>query len=573
MLKKILVLLLIGVTAGATAQENDKFFIVTGKPLSTADSTQIKRDFFNALQQKTAGRYGQAATLFKKIIEADPQNDAALFELSAIYHAQNNEEQAEDCARRAVTVNPDNKWYWLLLTEIYKKKNALDQLVEVFNELIRIEPDERNYYFDKANALFLLSRTKESESVYKEIEDRFGGGNELEEARQKLALLKEDPRVTIRRLQAALKDDPSNINHYLNLAELYIKTNKHDKALQLLKKARKSQPDNSFVHLLLSDIYQAREKTSQAFEEIKLAFADKALPIDIKVQIILSYFGKLKDPEIMQGALGLAEVTAQTHALEPKAQALYGDVLFQAQQLEAAKNAYKKALALNNKVYLIWAQLLQIEIAQSEFEAAVQDGEAALNIFPHEPDLYFFTGTAYAQSGRHEKAVNAYKNALSLNPKKWVSESDIYSSLGSSLNSLKRFKESDEAFEASLKLNADNVYTLNNYAYFLSLRGEKLEKAAELSRRSNELKPGNASFEDTYAWVLFRLKKFAQARTWIEKAIKSNSNSAVQYEHYGDILYHLGEKESAVEQWQIARDKGVKSETLEKKINEKQFFE
>ena len=73
--------------------------------------------------------------------------------------------------------------------------------------------------------------------------------------------------------------------------------------------------------------------------------------------------------------------------------------------------------------------------------------------------------------------------------------------------------------------------------------------------------------------TLFNQKKYAEARIWIEKAIKNNSSSGIQYEHYGDILFHLGEKDFAVEQWEKAKGKGIKSVTLEKKINEKKFFE
>ena len=125
-----------------------------------------------------------------------------------------------------------------------------------------------------------------------------------------------------------------------------------------------------------------------------------------------------------------------------------------------------------------------------------------------------------------------------------------------------------------MSYNPDNAYTLNNYAYYLSVRGIQLEKAAEMSKHSNELQPDVASFEDTYAWILFKQKKYAEAKTWMEKALAHNKdNSPVQYEHYGDIMFQLGDTDAALKNWQKAKDNGGGSPILDRKINEKKYVE
>jgi tetratricopeptide (TPR) repeat protein len=146
--------------------------------------------------------------------------------------------------------------------------------------------------------------------------------------------------------------------------------------------------------------------------------------------------------------------------------------------------------------------------------------------------------------------------------------------LGDCYHDLKDIKSSDEAYDKALTYNADNAFTLNNFAYYLSLRGEQLDKAAKMSKRSTELQPGNASFEDTYAWILFRQKDYAGAKTWIEKALTDDKDkSATKLEHYGDILFYLGKADDAVENWKKAKDKGDASPVLERKINEKKYIE
>jgi tetratricopeptide (TPR) repeat protein len=115
---------------------------------------------------------------------------------------------------------------------------------------------------------------------------------------------------------------------------------------------------------------------------------------------------------------------------------------------------------------------------------------------------------------------------------------------------------------------------LNNYAYYLSLRNERLEKSLEMSARSNELLKNNSSFLDTYAWILFQLKRYSEAQVWIEKALtEGGANSATIVEHSGDILFHLNRADEALKQWQKAAELMAPSEILKKKIQDKKYYE
>ena len=115
------------------------------------------------------------------------------------------------------------------------------------------------------------------------------------------------------------------------------------------------------------------------------------------------------------------------------------------------------------------------------------------------------------------------------------------------------FKMYDEV----LKINPNDVLVLNNYSYFLALRGERLEEAEEMISRAVSLNPNNGTFLDTYAWVLFKRKNYSLAKFYIRSAIEDEQSvSGVLYEHYGDILYMNGEKEEAVKMWQKAMQVG-----------------
>ena len=116
---------------------------------------------------------------------------------------------------------------------------------------------------------------------------------------------------------------------------------------------------------------------------------------------------------------------------------------------------------------------------------------------------------------------------------------------------------------------------MNNWAYYLSLRGEKLDKAEEMSKKSMELEPNSAIFEDTYAWIVYKMGRFTDAKEWMEKAFSHGADkSAASLEHYGDILFKLGDPDKALEYWLKAKKAGDgTTDLLDKKIADKKLYE
>jgi Tfp pilus assembly protein PilF len=122
-------------------------------------------------------------------------------------------------------------------------------------------------------------------------------------------------------------------------------------------------------------------------------------------------------------------------------------------------------------------------------------------------------------------------------------------------------------------LNKDNAYALNNYAYFLSLRKERLDKADSMSLRSIELEPGNPSYQDTYGWILYQKKEFKKAKKYIENALQMSPNNAEVIEHLGDVKFKLNDKQGAMESWLKSKELGGEGEFLQKKITEKNLVD
>ena len=151
---------------------------------------------------------------------------------------------------------------------------------------------------------------------------------------------------------------------------------------------------------------------------------------------------------------------------------------------------------------------------------------------------------------------------------------EFYSSLAETYHSTNQHKLSDKYYEKALDVDSNNVFVLNNYSYYLSLRKIRLEKAKAMSFKCNQIAPDNGTYQDTYAWILYSLGEYIEAREWILKALlNGGEKSAVIVEHYGDILYKLGDFEGALDQWKKSKELGGESQFLIQKINDKKLYE
>ena len=103
-----------------------------------------------------------------------------------------------------------------------------------------------------------------------------------------------------------------------------------------------------------------------------------------------------------------------------------------------------------------------------------------------------------------------------------------------------------ETYEQALLADPDRTSVLNNYAYYLSLEGRKLRKALKMSRRTIELEPDNATYLDTYGWLLYLLHRPKEAKPYFKHAmLYGGKDSAVVLEHYSKVLEALGEQDLA----------------------------
>jgi Flp pilus assembly protein TadD len=417
----------------------------------------------------------------------------------------------------------------------------------------------------------------EAIKVYNDLEARIGLSDEL--VMQQFGMLTssgkfEEAEQLALRAAAAHPQEPQYIGL---LAELYDQRGDHEKALQHYLKALELDPGNSMLRIGLAEHYYATGRMDEAYEQLGEAFLDPELDIDAKMQVLIGFFEmtnsegeKPEDrPAMIARAYGLIDALEKAHPESGKPHTIHGDFLLRDGKFAQAREEFRKALETEKDRFPIHMQLLQLDLQLGDHEALVKDAEAAASLFPTTPELYLYQGIGHSQLKQHDQAIEALITGRDLVVDNPPLTAQFWTSLGDAYNEAERYADSDKAYDKALALEPDNIGTLNNYAYYLSLRGEQLEKAERMSKRSNELAPGQATYQDTYAWVLFRMGRHADARVWMEKALAGSPQpDGVLLEHYGDILFELGDAAGAMEQWRKAQERGGASEAIDRKINE-----
>ncbi len=558
--------------SGTSASSQSK---PNSKQLSDRDRIQFEMLFFNANKEKILGNYDLAETYFSQALHVDPNSATTMYELANIYAFQNNKNQALFFSKKAAALEPDNTWFSLLYADCLKNNRQLSEAAKVYEKLVKQNPENIDFYYELASTYLYLNKPLDAIKVYDNIEKRTGITDDVSMQKIKIYKAIKNYDKAIEETKKLIQHNPKEAKNYGILGELYQDKGQPEKALEAYNELLKIDPSNAYVHLSLADYYRSQKENEKAFQEIKIAFRSKDLDIDTKIKILLSYYSITEVyTDLKTDADDLCKIMVEVHPEEAKAYSMYGDFLYRDKKYEEARTQFRKAIALDKDKYAIWNQLLIIDSELNDEVSLEKESKEAMELFPNQPLPYFFNGSAKIQLRKYQEAIEVLSEGKEFVIGNPLLLAQFYANLGDSFNKLKKHSDSDAAYEKALQLDPNNVYVLNNYAYYLSLRKVNLEKAESMSKKCNDLQPNNNSYQDTYGWILYQQKKYADAKIWIGKALENGGkNNGTLLEHYGDVLYQIGNTDDAIKYWEEAEKKDGASEQIYKKIKDKKLYE
>lgn len=557
----------------ATAQKKDGQDPV-GKLKTESDSIKFTNTFINANRFKITGDIEKAQVYFERCYKMNPLDGATLYELAQIYEVQNGKAAALEYVEKAVEVAPENMWYLSYKAYLLDEMGENAEAAIDYEKLAKNNPDQLEYYYNWANNLIFSDQLKQAVKVYDLIEEKMGITEEISLQKEKIYLNLNDNESAVKEVEKLIEYYPNSTKYYGELASLYKSIGEKEKAIETYEKLKKIDPDNPLVELSLSEYYFEGGEVEKAHKALRNAFGNETLDIDTKVQVILSFYENSAVDETLNALVyDLCDSIVTTHPEEAKGFALYGDIYNRDNRYKEAREMFVKSIALDNSRYMVWNEMLFIDAQLNDYDSLAAHSEKAMELFPSQPVVYLYNGIANLQLEDYDKAVLALEQGKSLVVNNPALEVQFYANLGDTYHQLKKYQQSYINYDKALSIDPSNTYVLNNYAYFLSLNNEQLEKAKTMIEKCLLTSPNSPSYLDTYAWVLYRMDRFDKALEMIDKAyLYGGKESGEVVEHYGDILYKLNRVEEAVAKWQEAF-KLEENEGLKEKIQQRKILE
>ncbi len=513
--------------------------------------------FLEAICERAKGNNDAAFDLLRRCLEIDSTKSEAYYFLAQYYGALKEKDRAIACIEKAVALEPSNSTYQETLANAYINMRQYDKAVEVLEDLY-------DKHKDRDDVLGVLIQLYEEQHDYEaaikalsKLETMEGKSERLSYAKSNFYTQLGDKKAAIAEMKNLADQYPNDQNYRGLYANTLFVNGQKKKALEIYDDILRIEPENRNALMALlayerdeGDPDKADALTERVLLSKNITSQDRVMLMRQEIgqseqeggdsTRILYLFRKMLEQPQMDADVAILCATYMN--LKKMPNDTISGVLEQVLKV-APDNAAARL------------QLVSYAWQADDMPRIISLCQDARQYNPDEMAFYYYQGIAYYKEEKLDEALNAFQNGISVINQQSDPDivSDFYAVMGDVLHQKGLDKEAFAAYDSCLQWKDDNYGCLNNYAYYLSEKEILLDKAEQMSYRAIKAEPKNATYLDTYAWILFKQKRYAEAKIYIDQTLQCDSDtSAVLLEHAGDIYYHNGDREQALSYWQQA---------------------
>ncbi|MDQ2656188.1 MAG: tetratricopeptide repeat protein [Bacteroidota bacterium] len=529
--------------------------------------------------------YAKALVYYQRALDINPDNGTIHYKIAEVLSRSNKQEdlaKASVSIEQALRLDAENKYFYLLAATIYNSLGRFQKAAESYEAMIERIKGTEEYLYEVAAVYQYAGEPDQAIKAYGRAEKIFGLNEVSSIQKVKLLLTSGKREEALAEGEKLIKAFPAEGRYIMAFTEILSKNGMQTEAIRYLEDFLKQNPDSGSVSMLLAGFYRDTGQEEKARPYLLRLFDDHSVDLSSKLIVLGAYnaelnqnkASKISDTDKEAFATQLLEKLKSGYPDDPSVHIIGGDLYLSTGNNREARGEYLKAVETGAAVnFEVYENLLFLEVKLEQWDQVISHAEEALEIYPNQSMIHYFNGLAHLRKRHYPEAIQSLEQAKRLSSSNAALQGEINSQLGEAYNASKNYPKSDKAYDEALTLNPNNAIVLNNYSYYLALRKENLEKAEKMSATLIKNHPENPTFLDTYAWVLFTRQKYKEARKIMERAITTGKATATHFEHYGDILFKLGDVDGAVRQWEKARGLNANSETLNKKIANRKIYE
>ena len=553
--------------------------------LSSDDARRYDYFFLEAMVQRQKGNNDATFDLLRHCLDINPYAAEPYYFLAQYYAALKNTDKSVAFFQKAARLNPQNETYMETLAQVYIRQQDFKGAISVVERLY----DKNKEREDLLEMLFQLYQQVEDYpkaiSVLEQIESIDGKSERLSLAKSEVYTRMGNKQAAVKEMADLARQYPNDLNYLAMYGESLMMNGDKKQALDIYHKILAEEPDNNRVLMSLRTYYLAEEDPVTADSLTRRVLMNKNTSQDEKVYLLRQVISANEQAggdstEVLQ--LFRQVMAADTTDVD---MALFCATYMDLKKMSAdsIRPVLSSVLSLAPDNAAARLRLVGYAWGDGEKSRVIELCQAGRQYNPENMAFYYYQGIAYYQCDSLDQALSAFQNGVSVIDDQSNPDivSDFYEVMGDIFHKKGRVDEAFAAYDSCLQWKPDNLPCLNNYAYYLSLRDEQLERAEQMSYKTIKAEPKNATYLDTYAWILFMQKRYAEARIYIDQALQnadstdvngdSLSNAAI-YEHAGDIYWHCADPASALSYWKDALKGDGENQVLIRKIKLKKYF-
>lgn len=545
--------------------------------------------FLEAVRLRERQRYDAEYELLRAALAINPSASEALYELALLHLSLSSFSDSthnhigDSLLRRAVALDPRNRFFKETLGKLCADKGDYGRAISIYEELA-----EGPHAVDALAMLVgLYEENLDYEGAIRALDrlEMLEGRNESYSLEKfKIYIETGNDERAYAAIEALCAEYPSDLRYRVLLGDLYRQQGHLEMALAVYRDVLTLEPDNAFAQLSLLDFYGDTGEDSLYKAFVGEVVLNPATQSPARVEIMKNYA-----VEVLSKPGG---DTARVYSLfkqalrQPQEDRALAELAASFVELcgmpsDSLTPVLRQVLSVEPDYSRARRQLLQILARENDDDGALQLCREGQLYEPAQLVYYYYEGVFLYRLGRLEEALAALRRGAERidDDADMEAASELYAAMGDILYELKRQEEAFAACDSALACYGGNLSCLNNYAYYLSQAGKRLEQAESMARRVVEAEPRNPTYLDTYAWVLFVRKQYAQARIYIDETLRyaepTDPQNASLFEHAGDIYYKCNDRRTAVELWKTAL--GLTADArrravLKKKVKYKRYY-
>ncbi|NQX92916.1 MAG: tetratricopeptide repeat protein, partial [Flavobacteriales bacterium] len=376
---------------------------------SQAGSTsQVAAAFFEAQRLKALGDDTKAYEAFARVIELDPQNDAAYFEQAKIEFDRQAVTVALDKINKAIEIDPENKWYRQTRGKYSMEVGDYAGASEDFEFLVEGGSKATQDHYDLINSYIYQEDYKKAIDAFTFMENTIGHSEET--SVQKLDLIRKTVGLDaeLEELDMLITLYPKQGKWYARKAKVLKSLGRDEESLEILEKSSDLSGVSGEVHLQLAQWRASKGKDADAMSSLKDGLQDPQLDVNQK----LNTMAEMESFLLSRSKEEILDLFGTLESMNPKDAGVFilkGDLLLDMDAKDEAFASYRKSVELDPGQLEVWGWLLDSYIAEKEWEEGLITANEALELYPSYPTIYLQKAYLHMGMDQYTEAIAALK--------------------------------------------------------------------------------------------------------------------------------------------------------------------